>query len=99
MDWQASGDPWTGGQPGQDPGLPGPPGLPADFGHDGPWAVAAPSAALATALEDAAGPEDFYDGADTDALVGIARQWAAVESWAVAGKLAALRAMMREDAS
>jgi len=33
-----------------------------------------------------------------DALVGIARQWAAVESWAAAGKLAALRAMTREDA-
>jgi hypothetical protein len=49
------------------------------------------------ALEAAAGPDDRYEGADTDALVGIARQWAAVESWAAAGKLAALRAMMRED--
>ena len=47
---------------------------------------------------DAAGPEDRYPGAGTDALVGIARQWAAVESWAAAGKLAALRAMTREDA-
>ena len=56
-----------------------------------------PSAALAAALEAAAGPEDLYEGADTDALVGIVRQWAAVESWAAAGKLAALRAMMRED--
>jgi hypothetical protein len=49
------------------------------------------------ALEAAAGPEGLYDGADTDALVGIAARWAAVESWAAAGKLAALRAMMRED--
>ena len=32
-----------------------------------------------------------------DALTGIARQWAAIESWAAAGMLAALRAMMRED--
>ena len=39
----------------------------------------------------------LYEGADTDALVGIARQWAAVESWAAAGMLGALRAMMRED--
>jgi hypothetical protein len=44
------------------------------------------------------GPAGLYDGADTGALVGIARQWAAVESWAAAGKLAALRAMTREDA-
>ncbi|MGH3209228.1 MAG: DUF222 domain-containing protein, partial [Trebonia sp.] len=49
------------------------------------------------ALEAAAGPEDLYDGADTDALVGITRQWAAIESWAAAGNLGALRAMMRED--
>ena len=63
----------------------------------GPWAAAAPSAALAVALEAAAGPEDLYEGADTDALVGIVRQWAAIESWAAAGMLAALRAMMRED--
>ena len=98
MGWEATGDSWAGRQPGQDPGLPGSPGLPAaGFEHGGPWAEAAPSAALAVALERAAGPEDRYDGAETDALVGIARQWAAVESWAAAGKLAALRAMTRED--
>ncbi len=56
-----------------------------------------PSATLAAALERAAGPEDLYGGADTGALVGIARQWAALESWAASGKLAALRAMTRED--
>jgi hypothetical protein len=97
MDWQAAGDSWTGDTPGQDPGLPVPPGLFASFGHDGAWAEAVPSAALATALESAAGPGDLYDGAGTDALVGIAKQWTAVESWAAAGKLAALRAMTRED--
>src|ERR1700722_5589418 len=94
MGWQAADGSWTGDTPGQDPGLPGPPG---GFGHGGPWAGAAPSAELAAALEQAAGPEDLYDGADTDVLVGITRQWAAVESWAAAGKLAALRAMTRED--
>ena len=41
------------------------------------WDAAAPSAALAAALEAAAGPEGLYDGADTEALVGIVRQWAA----------------------
>src|ERR1700749_1430811 len=69
----------------------------AGFGHGGTWAGEPPSAALTVALEAAAGPEALYEGADTDALVGIARQWAAGESWAAAGKLAALRAMMRED--
>jgi Domain of unknown function (DUF222) len=97
MDWQATGDFCPGGTPGQKPGLPKL--LAAAFEHGGTWAGAAPSAALATALEHAAGPADLYDGAGTDALVGIARQWAAVESWAAAGKLAALRAMTREDAS
>ncbi len=95
MGWEATEDPWTGSMPGGDAGLPG---LPGGFGHGGPWAEAVPSAALATALERAAGPDDLYAGADIDALVGIARQWAAVESWAAAGKLAALRAMTREDA-
>ena len=105
MDWQPIGDSWAGGEPDQDLGLPrhpcppDSPDSPAGFGHDGPWAEAAPSAALAAALEAAAGPEDRYPGTDTDALVGIARQWAALESWAAAGKLAALRAMTREDAS
>ena len=54
-------------------------------------------AVLAAALEAAAGPDGLYEGADTGALVGIVRQWAAIESWAAAGLLAALRAMMRED--
>jgi hypothetical protein len=107
MGWQAAGDPWTGDTPGQGSGAsgqgagprerPGFPGLLAEFEHGGPWAGAVPSAALATALEHAAGPGGRYEGAGTDALVGIARQWAAVESWAAAGKLAALRAMMSED--
>jgi hypothetical protein len=97
MGWEVTGDSSAGGQPGQDPGLPGPGGLTAGFGHDGAWAEAVPSAALAAALERAAGPDDLHEGAGTDALVGIARQWAAVECWAAAGKLAALRAMTRED--
>jgi hypothetical protein len=91
MDWQATGDSWTDGQPGQESGLP------TGFEQGGPWAEATPSAGLTIALEQAAGPAGAYGGAGTDALVGIARQWAAVESWAAAGKLAALRAMTRED--
>ena len=63
----------------------------------GGWEAAAPSAALAAALEAAAGPDGLYPGADIDALTGIAARWAAIESWAAAGLLASLRAMMRED--
>ncbi|MGH3206576.1 MAG: hypothetical protein ACRDNO_02310, partial [Trebonia sp.] len=94
MGWQADSDP----RPGKAPDLGGSRPAPfAGLGHDGTWAGAPPCAALAVALEAAAGPEALYDGAGTDALVGITRQWAAIESWAAAGKLAALRAMMRED--
>ena len=94
MGWQGDRDPRAGQVPG-----PGErrPASPEGFEHGGPWAAAPPSAAVAAALEAAAGPDDRYDGADTDALVGIVSRWAAVESWAAAGKLAALRAMMRED--
>ena len=91
----ASGlQPGPGEVPGQGECLPE---LLAGFGHGGTQAGAPPSAALAAALEAAAGPEGLYEGADTDSLVGVVRQWAAVESWAAAGKLGALRAMMRED--
>ena len=94
MGWQADRGSWPGGASGQDEGLPD---LLAGFGHGGAWDAAAPSAALAAALEAAAGPDGLYAGADVDALVGIVRQWAAIESWAAAGLLGTLRAMMRED--
>ena len=94
MGWQAEDKPRPGEMPGQGEfrraSLGG-------FQHDGALAWAPPSAALAVALEAAAGPDALYEGADTDALVGMVRQWAAIESWAAAGKLATLRAMMRED--
>jgi hypothetical protein len=95
MGWQAAD---SNSGPGEVPGAgerrPAPL---AGFEHGGTWDGAPPSAALAAALESAAGPDALYEDGDTDALVGIVRQWAAVESWAAAGKLAALRAMMRED--
>src|SRR5208282_3701583 len=51
----------------------------------------------AAALQAAAGPEGLYDGAGPDAIVGITRQWTALESWAAAGTLGSLRALTRED--
>src|ERR1700749_3904964 len=76
MGWQADSNPRPGEVPGR--GERRPASL-AGFGHGGTWAGATPSAGLAVALEAAAGPEGLYEGADTDALGGIARQWAAVE--------------------
>jgi len=95
MGWQADDDPGPGKAPRPGESLPE---LLAGFEHGGAWAAAAPSAGLAAALETAAGPQGLYESADTGALVGIVGQWAAIESWAAAGTLAALRAMTREDA-
>jgi hypothetical protein len=94
MGFQADDDPGPGNTPG--PGG-SPPNLLAAFEHGGSWDTAAPSALLAAALAAAAGVGGLYEGAEADALVGIVRQWAAIESWAAAGMLGALRAMMRED--
>jgi Domain of unknown function (DUF222) len=94
MGWQADDDPGPGNTPGPGGSLPD---LIAAFEHGGAWDAAAPSARLATALATAAGPGGLYEGAEAGALVGIVRQWAAIESWAAAEMLAALRAMMRED--
>jgi hypothetical protein len=94
MGFQADDDPGPGNTPG--PGE-SQPDLLAAFEHGGAWDAAAPSARLATALAAAAGPRGLYEGAEAGALVGIVRQWAAIESWAAAGMLGALRAMMRED--
>src|SRR5579863_4884419 len=94
MGWQAGDEPGLGEEPSPGEGLTE---LLAAFEHGGAWDVAAPSAGLAAALEAAAGPGGLYEGAETASLVGIVRQWAAIESWAGAGILAALRAMTRED--
>jgi hypothetical protein len=94
MGWQADDEPEPGGTPGPGGSLPE---LLAAFEHGGAWDTAAPSARLTAALETAAGPGELYDGAEAGALVGIVRQWAAIESWAAAGMLSALRAMTRED--
>jgi hypothetical protein len=94
MGWQADSGPRPGEVPGSGKCLPD---LLAGFEHGGTWDAAPPSAALAAALEAAAGPEGLYARAGTDALVGIAQQWAAIESWAAAGLMGTLRAMARED--
>jgi Domain of unknown function (DUF222) len=87
----SSGDPASG----RDPRLSG-------FACGGEWDTCAPSAELAAVLADVSGAdlsgqEWRCAGAEHDELFGLLRQWQALESWAVAGKLAVLRALIRED--
>lgn len=107
MSWQPGRDSRAGDAP--DPRLPGDRQAPgpaaeptadsplAGFARDGAWDACPPSAALAAALEAASGPDRHCPGATRDELIGMLRQWQAVESWAAAGKLALLRALIRDD--
>src|ERR1700761_7758811 len=95
MGWQHEEDDGTGGEPGSVPGLPGDgcesrrssgrvardPYL-SGFANDGKWDTCAPSAALAAALEAASGAEWRCPGATRDEMIGLLRQWQALESWA-----------------
>jgi Domain of unknown function (DUF222) len=91
-----SSDSGTGAVPGRGPGQG--PGVSVlarafGFGRGGVWDKCAPSAALAIALEEAASLDLSCPGASRDEQVGILKQWAALESYAAAGRLGALRAM------
>lgn len=65
--------------------------------QDGEWDACPPSAALAAAPEAASGQGWRCPGATRDELVGLLRQWQALESWAAAGKLGVPRALVRDD--
>ena len=100
MDWQPERDPASGitpdavpvfpGEPLRDPRLSG-------FTKDGMWDACPPSAALAAALEGASAGEWRCPGASRDEMLGLLRQWQAMEAWAAAGKLGVLRALIRDD--
>src|ERR1700742_543785 len=95
MGWQTgtghgTGEEPAGSLPARDPRLPG-------FAHGGEWDARPPSAGLAAALEAVSGPDWRCPGATRDELLGLLRQWQALESWAAAGKLGVLRALIRED--
>ena len=91
--------PGTGADPARDPGLPGgqrlPDLQPADFTQDGPGDTCPPSASLGLLLDGLAGPGGRYDGASDGELLGILGRRAAMESWAAAAKLAAVRELIR----
>ena len=86
-DGQPSSDS-TEGQ--RDPGL-------AGFVEGGVWDSRAPSAALAAALEGAAGEGWRCEGGSRAEIVGAVRAAAALESWWCAAKLGLIRAAIRED--
>jgi hypothetical protein len=69
----------------------------AGFARDGEWDSRPPSAAVAAALEGVSGPGWRCPGASHDELLGALRKAAALESWACAGKLGLLRALIREE--
>jgi hypothetical protein len=77
-------------------------GLPRDkrlagFAKGGEWDTCPPSAELTDVLESVSGSDWECPGATDDELVGIARRWAAIESWAGAAKLGAIRALIRNE--
>ena len=69
----------------------------AGFAAGGVWDSAPPSAALAAALEAAAGEGWRCEGGLRGEIVGAVRAAAALESWWCAAKLGLLRAAIRED--
>ena len=103
MGWQADAGDGPGSQPGlSQPGVPGSatqdddPGL-SGFAAGGQWSTCPPSAALAAALEAAAGPDWRCDGATREERLGVLRQCQAMEAWIANAKLGALRSLIRED--
>ncbi len=90
----------AGGEPIPHPGPPGgaapEPGL-TGFVKGGVWDSAVPSAALAGALERAAGEGWRCEGGSRAEIVGAVRAAAALESQACAAKLGLIRAAIRQD--
>lgn len=67
------------------------------FVDGGQWDQWPPGPELAAVLAAVGGPEWRCPGAEPDELVGVVRQLAALESWASAAKLAAVRELIRQD--
>jgi len=112
MGWQSGEGSGTGGQPAPWPGAPGGPdslggtapqgGNPRDhrlsgFARGGEWGECPPGPELAAVLAAVAGAEWRCPGAEPEELVGVVGRLAALESWASAAKLAAIRELIRQD--
>jgi hypothetical protein len=106
MGWRPDEGNGTGRQPASEPGASGstfPHGgtsrddrLPG-FAGGGQWDECPPGPELAAVLAAVAGPEWRCPGAEPDELIGVVRRLAALESWASAAKLAAVRELIRQD--
>ena len=100
MGWRDGTEDGTGDAPGPGPGRWRPPRrdpLLAGFVKGGDWDRFPPSPDLALALAEASGKDYCCPGARHDELIGLLRQWHALESWAAAGKLGVLRALIAEE--
>ena len=112
MGWQSGEGSGTGGQPAPLPGSPdGPDALSgtapqggtsrddrlSGFAPGGQWDQCPPGPELAAVLAAVGGPEWRCRGAEPDELIGVVRRLAALESWASAAKLAAVRELIRQD--
>ncbi|HEX3512572.1 MAG TPA: DUF222 domain-containing protein, partial [Trebonia sp.] len=106
MGWQPGEGRGTGGpgEPVPGPGWPDSHSGPAPrderlsgFMRGGEWDACPPGPELAAVLTAVAGPQWRCPGAEPDELIGVLRRLAALESWASAAKLAAIRELMRQD--
>jgi Domain of unknown function (DUF222) len=112
MGWQSGEGSGTGGQPAPLPGSPdrlnalsgiAPQGGTSrddrlsGFVPGGQWDQCPPGPELAAVLAAVGGPEWRCRGAEPDELIGVVRRLAALESWASAAKLAAVRELIRQD--
>ncbi len=78
-------------------GGPGRGALLAGFARGGAWDTRLPSPELAVAVASAAGADWRCPDASGEQLIGILGRLAALESWAAAGKLGVIRALIRDD--
>src|SRR5271165_1794836 len=69
-----------------------------DFAEGGWGDTCLPGPALMTTVDKLSGPEWHCDGATDEELIGLLGRWAAEESWAAAGKLGVIRALIRRRA-
>jgi hypothetical protein len=67
------------------------------FARGGVWDAHPPGAELAAALARAAGPDWRCAAAAGEELIGLLRAMAALQSWAGAGLLGVIRALIRDD--
>jgi hypothetical protein len=65
---------------------------------DDTWTPPTPTGQLALLLDEVSGADRRCPGATPDQKIGLLQTWAAIESWAAAGKLGVIRDIMRDEA-